>query len=38
MSEASHIHFNRRLDLVKDLIQHWKSGNEVGLMDVDDGM
>ena len=38
MSEASHIHFNQRLDLVKDLIRHWKSGNEVGLMDVDDGM
>lgn len=37
-SEASHVHFERRLSLLKDLITHWKDGDEVALMEVDDGM
>ena len=37
VSEASHVHFYRRLDLLKDLIDSWKSGNEVTLADIDSG-
>lgn len=37
ISEASHTHFYRRLELIKDLIDNWKSGTEVALADVDDG-
>jgi zinc finger SWIM domain-containing protein 3 len=37
VSEASHIHFYRRLGLLKDLIASWKSGMEVALADVDSG-
>ena len=37
MSEASQVHFIRRLELVKELISQWKSGNEVGLVDIDAG-
>ena len=35
-SEASHLHFERRL--VPDLIKHWKNGDEVAVMKVDEGM
>ena len=34
VSEASHTHFYRRLDLLKDLISSWKSGQEVGMIQV----
>lgn len=39
-SGASHIHFHRRLKLLKDLIDHsdWKCGEEVGLVDLDEGV
>ena len=37
ISEASHTHFYRRLKLLKDLIDSWKSGTEVALADVDEG-
>ena len=36
-SEASHVHFQRRLDLLKDLIGHWKSGDEVAIVEVEEG-
>ena len=29
-SEASHVHFQRRIDVLKDLIVHWKNGDEFG--------
>ncbi len=38
MSEASQAHFIRRLELVKELISQWKSGNEVGLVEIDTGV
>lgn len=38
VSEASHTHFYRRLELLEDLIENWKSGKEVALADVDEGM
>ena len=38
VSEASHVHFYRRLDLLKELIDSWKSGTEVTLADIDSGM
>ncbi len=37
VSEASHTHFYRRLELLKDLIDSWKSGTEVALADLDSG-
>ena len=37
-SGASHIHFHRRMKLLKELIDHWKSGEEVGLVDLDLGV
>ena len=37
ISEASHTHFYRRLELLKDLIDSWKSGTEVALADLDEG-
>ena len=33
-SEASGIHFNRRLNLLKHLVDLWKCGEEVGLKRV----
>ena len=33
-SEASHVHFQRRLDLLGDLISHWKSAHEVTITEV----
>lgn len=36
-SQASHTHFYRRLELLKDLIDSWKSGTEVALAEVDEG-
>lgn len=38
MSESSRIHFNRKVDLVKDLIDYWKAGEEVALTPVEDGI
>ena len=35
MSEASGTHFARRFDLIKDLIYHWKVGEEVALTEID---
>ena len=37
-SGASHVHFHRRLMLIEELIEHWKSGEEVGLVGLDEGM
>ena len=37
-SGASHIHFHRRMKLLKELIEHWKCGEEVGLVDLDLGI
>ena len=37
ISESSHIHFYRWLELLKDLIDSWKSGTEVALADLDTG-
>lgn len=37
VSEASHNHFYQRLELLKDLIDSWKSGTEVALADVESG-
>ena len=37
-SEASQVHFERRLVLLKDLITHWKNGDEVALTEVDEGI
>ena len=36
-SEASHVHFQRQLDVLQDLISHWKTGNEVTITEVDKG-
>ena len=36
-SVASHIHFERRLKLIRELIDCWKCGEEVGLTDIDKG-
>lgn len=37
-SEASNIHFQRRIELLEDLIAHWKSGDEVAIVEVEKGM
>ena len=37
-SEASNTHFERRLELLKDLTTHWKNGDEVAIVEIDDGM
>ena len=37
-SEASHVHFQRQLNLLQDLITHWKCGDEVAIMEVEEGM
>ena len=34
ISEASNVHYERRMELVKDLIERWKHGEEVGLMKI----
>lgn len=36
-SEASGVHFDRRLNLLKHLVDFWKCGEEVGLTKVDSG-
>ena len=37
-SEASYVHFDRLIALLKDLITYWRNGDEVTLMEVEDGM
>ena len=37
-SGASHVHFDRQLQVLKDLIVHWKSKQEVTLVKVDKGI
>ena len=37
ISEASGIHFDRRIRLIKDLINYWKNDDEVALTEVDNG-
>ena len=37
-SEASNVHFDRRIALLKDLITYWRNGEEVSLMEVEYGM
>lgn len=37
VSVASNVHFQRRMKLLKDLIKHWKCGEEVDLVEVDEG-
>ena len=34
-SEASHVHFHRRLKLLKELADCWRNGEEVGLSAID---
>ena len=36
-SEASNVHFERRLQLLRDLTTHWKNADKVAVMEVDDG-
>ncbi len=36
-SEVSNVHFERRLGLLEDILVRWKEGDEVALMDVDEG-
>ena len=36
-SEASTVHFSRRLKVIRDIIMHWKNGEEVAIVDVQDG-
>ena len=35
--EASGIHFDRRIHLIKDLINYWRNDDEVALTEVDNG-
>ena len=37
-SEASHVHFNRKIDLMEKLCEYWKLGKEVGLTLLDKGL
>ena len=37
-SVASSIHFQRRIKLLKKLIDHWKNGEEVSLVEVGEGI
>uniref|UniRef100_A0A1X7UW81 Uncharacterized protein n=1 Tax=Amphimedon queenslandica TaxID=400682 RepID=A0A1X7UW81_AMPQE len=34
-SEASNVHFERRLSLLSDVIENWKRGTEVSVVKVD---
>jgi hypothetical protein len=36
-SEASKIHFVRRMKLLKELVEHWKENEEVALVEIDVG-
>ena len=36
-SVSSNIHFDRRMKLLRDLIDYWKCGTEVGLVEIDEG-
>ena len=36
-SEALNVHFKRRLNLLEDLLIRWKEGDEVALVDADEG-
>jgi hypothetical protein len=36
-SEASKIHFVRRMKLLKELVEHWKENEEVALVEIDKG-
>ena len=36
-SGASQFHFVQRLNLIQELIDHWKCGKEVGLLDLNEG-
>ena len=38
MSEAYHVNFYRRLEIVQNLCEYWKSGKEVGLKLIDEGL
>ncbi len=38
LSEASNVHFSHRMMVVGDLIEYWKNGEEVAIIEVDDGM
>ena len=33
---ASNVHFHRRMDLLKELSDYWKCGDEVGLVEVEE--
>ena len=37
VSVASSFHFQRRIKLLKKLIDHWKNGEEVSLVEVGEG-
>ena len=37
-SGASHVHFHHRMKLLEELIDYWKKGEEVGFVDLDEGV
>ena len=37
VSEASRVHFDRRIKLIKELLVYWKNGEEVALKELDYG-
>ena len=36
-SEASNVHFSRRIKLLNQLVEHWKKSEEVALVEIDEG-
>ena len=38
ISEASHVNFHRQLEIVQNLCEYWKSGKEVGIKLIDEGL
>lgn len=36
-SEASNVHFKRHMNVLEDLLMRWKEGDEVALVDADEG-
>ena len=38
ISEASHVNFHHRLEIVQNLCEYWKSGKEVGLKLINEGL
>ena len=38
ISEASHVNFYRQLEIVQNFCKYWKSGKEVGLKLINEGL